>query len=156
MLGLIMGFAIQAQEAPKMWIGGGVGFGSQADLGDFTIAPSWGMMINDVMGFGVPLNYSGGNNTSSWSVDPYFRYYLKTKVDNFAFYGDAYVSFGGSDIAGTSNTFWGLGARAGMQYWFTPRWSVAASTNVISYTDSDDFGAGLDFRTVNLALFFHF
>ena len=146
-----------------MWIGGAVGFGSKADHdGDYTFAPSWGMMFKDNMGFGASLNFTGGNNISYVAFSPYFRYY-KPVTQNFSFYGDGYIRIGSYDYD-TSDDFDGastfdFGARLGLQYWFSPRWSVAASTNVLQYNSVEgdgEFGLGLDFRSVNFALLFHF
>ena len=167
---------VQAQDsdnAPKthdhghgngMWIGGGVGFGSLAGQYDYTIAPSWGMMLNDNMGVGIAVEYSGGNDMSNLALEPYFRYYIPV-TDNFKFYGDAFVGYSNNDpntnVDDDNIDDVNLGVKAGLQYWFTPKWSVAASTKVLKF-DTDDgngdseFGAGVNFNEVNLSLFFHF
>lgn len=163
---------VQAQDQTNkqkgshgMWIGGSAGFGSLASSGyDYTIAPSWGMTFNENMGFGITVEYSGGNDKTKLALEPYFRYYIPV-VENFKFYGDAFLGYSSwdndtTDDKGSSNDV-NIGVKAGLQYWFTPKWSVAASTNVLQYnTDNGngegELGLGLNFNTVNLSLFFHF
>ncbi len=148
-------------DSPTMWLGGEVTFGAMSNR-DFTFGPSFGIMLNDKMGVGGTLTYSSGNNSNAWGIEPYFRYYIPV-VDKFAFYGDAFVGIGGgdndtSDDGGEFNSL-DFGARVGLQYWFTPKWSLAASNNVLVYNSTDgngDFGAGLSFNTVNFSFFFHF
>ena len=148
-------------DSPTMWLGGEVTFGDMSNR-DFTIGPSFGIMLNDNMGVGGTLIFSSGNNSNAWSIEPYFRYYIPV-VDKFAFYGDAFVGIGGGDDdtsvdGGEYNTL-DFGARVGLQYWFTPKWSIAASNNVLVYNSIDGdrvFGAGLSFNTVNFSFFFHF
>jgi len=148
-------------DSPTMWLGGEVTFGAMSNR-DFTFGPSFGIMLNDKMGVGGTLTYSSGNNSNAWGIEPYFRYYIPV-VDKFAFYGDAFVGIGGGDNdtstdGGGFNTL-DFGARVGLQYWFTQKWSLAASNNVLVYNSTDgngDFGAGLSFNTVNFSFFFHF
>ena len=172
---LLLMINVQAQDAPKthdhghghgMWIGGSVGFGSLANSSyDYTIAPSWGMMFNDNMGFGLSLGYSGGNDKTRLDLTPYFRYYIPV-TDNFKFYGDGFVGYSSWDNDTTDDNKGdgddlNLGVKAGLQFWFTPKWSIAASTNILQYdTDNGEgdgeFGIGMDFNAVNFSLFFHF
>lgn len=148
-------------KSPKMWLGGKVTFGNMSSR-DFTLGPSFGIMINDKTGVGGMLMFSSGNNSNAWNIEPFFRYYIPV-VENFSFYGDAYIGIGGGDNntsadGGEFNTL-DFGARAGIQYWFTPRWSVAASSNIFRYNSIDsngDFGAGVDFSSVNFSFFFYF
>ena len=154
-----------------MWIGGSVGYGTLSEK-DYTIAPSWGMMFGDNLGGGITVSYSADDKTDVWGIEPYIRYYIPV-VDNFKFYGDGFVGFEGwntdkdndDDDTNGNNTYFGV--RAGLQYWFTPKWSVAASTNILQYDSNNgndggngdgdsELGIGLDFSSVNLSLFFHF
>jgi len=145
----------------SMWLGGEVTFGAMSQL-DFTFGPSFGITVARNMAVGGTLYFSSGNSAYEWGLEPYFRYYLPV-ADQFSFYGDAYFGFGGGD----SNTdldigdynLLDFGIRAGLQFWFNPRWSVAASTDVINYTsvnNEGEFGAGVSFNTVSFSLFFHF
>ena len=148
-------------ESPKMWLGGEIAFGNLSNR-DFLFGPVFGIMINDKMGVGGTLMYSGGNNSNAWGIGPFFRYYLPV-IDKFSFYGDAFLDIGGGDNAtnidgGEYNTL-DFGARAGFEYWFTTRWSITASSNVFIYQSTDgngDFGLGVNFNTVNLSFYFHF
>ncbi len=148
-------------NSKRMWLGGEVTFGSMSDR-DFTFGPHFGIMINDNMGVGGTVVFSSGDNSNSWGLEPFFRYYLPI-VDRFSFYGDGFVGVGGGDSnttvdGGEFNTF-DFGVRVGMQFWFTPSWSIAASSPVLIYRSTDGngtFGAGVNFNTVNFAFFFHF
>ncbi len=146
-----------------MWLGGTVGF-----VGDnYTIGPSWGMMIGEVMGVGLNTMFSGGGNTDSWELEPYFRYYHGI-TDNFKFFGDAAISFGGTttETGGTEvkSSSFGINVRPGIQYWITPRWSLASTIGEIGYNqtkvedqDADgDFGLTIDFASINFSFFWHF
>jgi hypothetical protein len=148
-------------DSPTMWLGGELTFGSMSNL-DFTFGPSFGILIGNNMGVGGALLFSSGNSAYEWGLEPYFRYYLPV-ADQFAFYGDAFFGIGGgdndTDFDGGDYNWLDFGVRAGLQYWFVPRWSVAASTNILTYTSTNndgEFGAGVSFNTVNFALFFHF
>ena len=82
-------------DSPKIWLGGGVTFGNMSSR-DFTIAPNFGILIKDNMGFGGTLYLSSGNNSNAWSLQPYFRYYIPV-VEKLSFYGDAFIGLGGGD-----------------------------------------------------------
>ncbi len=149
------------ENSPTMWVGGEVTFGSMSDL-DFTFGPSFGIMVAKNMAVGGTLLFSSGNSAYEWGLEPYFRYYLPV-ADQFSFFGDAFFGFGGGDNStetdGGNYNYFDFGVRAGLQYWFVPKWSVAASTNILQYSsvnNDGEFGAGVSFNTVNLALFFHF
>ena len=149
------------EDSPTMWIGGEVTFGSMSDL-DFTFGPNFGIMVANNMAVGGTLLFSSGNSAYEWGLEPYFRYYLPV-ADQFSFYGDAFFGFGGgdnnTDFDGGDYNYLDFGIRAGLQYWFVPRWSVAASTDILNYSsinNDGEFGGGVSFNTVNLALFFHF
>ena len=148
-------------QYPQMWLGGEVNFGSMSNR-DFTFGPHFGIMLAESMGVGGTVMFSSGNNSNAWHIEPYFRYYIPV-VEKFSFFGDAFIGIGGGDNntgadGGEYNTL-NFGARAGLQFWFTPRWSIAASNNVIIYesTDGDgEFGVGVNFSAVNFSFFFHF
>lgn len=171
-MALLFGASVLAQEVQekandsskddyKMWVGGEVTFGAMSDL-DFTFGPSFGIMVANNMAVGGTLLFSSGNNAYEWGLEPYFRYYLPV-ADQFAFYGDAYFGFGAgdtnTDFDGGDYNMLDFGVRAGLQFWFTPRWSMAASTDILNYTsynNDGEFGAGISFNTVSFAFFFHF
>ena len=148
-------------DSPLMWLGGEVTFGAMSDR-DITLGPSFGILLNDNMGVGGTILFSTGNNSNAWGIEPYFRYYLPI-VDKFAFFGDAFVGFGGEDndtnTDGNEHNWFQVGARVGLQFWFTPKWSLAASNNILLFNSRDgngEFGAGVNFSTVNLSFFYHF
>ena len=149
------------EDTPGMWLGGEVTFGGMSAR-DFTFGPNFGIMLGDQIGVGGTVMFSSGDNSNAWNIEPFVRYYLPV-VDRFSFFGDAFIGLGGGDNntgadGGDYNTL-DFGARVGLQFWFTPRWSMAASSNVLEYysTDGDgEFGLGVDFSAVNFSFFFHF
>jgi hypothetical protein len=163
---LLLVSSVSAQEEgssgiPNMWLGGELTFGSLSSR-DVTIGPHFGILITDQIGVGGILTFSTGNNSNYWALEAYGRYYLPV-ADQFAFFGDAFILIGGGDNNTTNDTgdfnLFDIGARVGMQYWFTPRWSLAAGTNILLYesTNGDgEFGAGASFNVVNFSFFFHF
>lgn len=171
-MALLFGTAVLAQDEQviesdskekdhTMWLGGEVTFGSMSNL-DFTLGPSFGIMVAKNMGVGGTLLFSSGNSAYEWGLEPYFRYYLPV-ADQFSFFGDAFFGVGGgdndTDFDGGDYNWLDFGVRAGLQYWFVPKWSVAASSNILTYTSTNndgEFGAGVSFNTINFALFFHF
>ena len=159
---LVSAVFAQEEESPRMWAGGELTFGSLSAR-QVTIGPSWGMMLTDELGVGASIYFSAGDDSFAWGFDPYARYYIPV-VDKFSFYGDAYVGLGGGNnntaIEGHEGYFsFSVGARVGLQYWFTSSWSIAASTRVLDFTllDGDaSFGGGLNANSVNFSLFWHF
>jgi len=132
-------------DTPGMWVGGELTFGSMSDL-DFTFGPSFGIMVAKNMAVGGTLLFSSGNSAYEWGLEPYYRYYLPV-ADN------------DTDFDGGDYNYFDFGVKAGLQFWFTPKWSMAASTNIINYTSTNndgEFGAGVSFNTINFAFFFHF
>jgi hypothetical protein len=162
--GLLIGVTLFSQETnytPTMWLGGEITFGALSGR-DVTLGPSFGLMITDQIGAGATLLYSTGNNSNEWGLELYGRYYLPI-AEQFYFFGDAFLLFGGGDPNTTvdNNEYnrFDLGARIGLQYWFTPQWSMAASNNLLLYESRDgngEFGAGVNFSTLNFSFFFHF
>lgn len=151
---LSMGAIGQEKESKGMWVGGGFGF-EGGDNSSWNLSPQWGMMLNENMGVGVNLTFSD----DPWSVEPYFRYYLGV-TDNFKFFGDGAIAFGGGD----NYSLFSIEMRPGVQYWFHPKWSLAAATPLFSFesVDHDQTGQssatffGLDGTDLSFSLYFHF
>ncbi|MEN8137567.1 MAG: outer membrane beta-barrel protein [Bacteroidota bacterium] len=179
--GLVIMSGAQAQEDQKtqqsntssnsttMWLGGGINYTSTNGDGIFTLAPSFGMMINENMAIGGTLQLSGGSNTSGWALIPYFRYYMPV-TDKFSLYGDAYIAIAGGDNDTTDDNFgsysaWGIGVSPGVQYWFTPQWSISTTVGRVGYQSSKfenqndpdtKFNLNVDFTAINFSLLYHF
>ena len=146
----------QEKESKGMWIGGGFGLNG-GDYDGWNLSPQWGMMFNENMGLGANLILTDDD----WMVEPYFRYYMGI-TDNFKFFADGAVAFGGND----DYSMFQIQVRPGVQYWFTPKWSLAAATPLLSFYsrnyDSDaleDISTsflGLDATNLSFSLYFHF
>lgn len=150
-IALILSAGLMAQEeeeSNRFWLGGGFGVGTLSFAGEWDISPSFGLMFGERFGAGIDVGF-GDNNY--WMISPYARYYLPV-TDKFAFYGDAFLEF--SDAVS-----FGFGARAGAQFWFTPKWSMAASTGLLAIEsdgNTTDFGLGADLSLALFSMFFHF
>ena len=169
LFGILLFANINAQESassPTMWIGGVVAYTD--DNSAYTIGPTFGTMLNQNMAVGGTLTLMGSDAGSGWNIEPYFRNYWPIS-DNFAFYGDAYFGIGGgddtknNDDTGSYSKF-SVGARPGIQFWFTQNWSIASTVGIVSYESkkyendeaSTEFNLGIDFSAVNLSFFYHF
>ncbi|WP_282035601.1 outer membrane beta-barrel protein [Saccharicrinis aurantiacus] len=147
--------AMAQKENKGMWVGGGIGFNG-GDNDGWNLSPQWGMLFNENMGLGANLILSDDD----WLIEPYFRYYLGV-TEQFKFFGDGALAFGGAD----NYSQFRIQIRPGLQYWFTPKWSFAASTNLfsfdtINYSDNrDDISTsffGLDATNLTMSVYFHF
>jgi len=175
---LLMTFALitlcvhaQQKESKNMWIGGSLGFSSgesdETNVSSYNIGPEWGMMLNDDFGAGVKLTIRGddyGSGTDNlWIINPYVRYY-KGISDNFKFFAEGSLLVGGGD----NRSIFGIGARPGVQYWLTSRWSMASTLGFLGYRkvthekdtphefDDKKFGLDLDMSTLDFSLYYHF
>ncbi|WP_430818017.1 hypothetical protein [Carboxylicivirga marina] len=151
----VMVAGAQEKESKGMWIGGGFGF-EGGDYDGWNLSPQWGMMLNEKMGVGGNLIISDDD----WMIEPYFRYYLGV-TDNFKFFGDGALAFGGGD----NYSAFRIQVRPGMQYWFNSKWSMAAATELFTYHNIDDDNdafdetrtfLGVDATNLTLSVYFHF
>lgn len=118
------------------------------------ITPSIGFMFNDNMGVGLDFGFGMAttthpetattpeikDNTTTWSVAPYFRYVF-AEVDNFKFYADAKVGFGGGKLKSTADgqtvdgpkaSYLGIGVVPGMAYMLTDNISMNCTLNILA------------------------
>ncbi|GAB5557322.1 MAG: hypothetical protein SchgKO_15350 [Schleiferiaceae bacterium] len=189
-------FAVSAQEvAGPWWVGGTMGY-TGTDYGDdengntLNFGPSVGYMLNPQIGVGLGLSlvtdtYNDKTNndedrtvkTNTYHFQPFARYY-KELGSNFAIYGQLLIDIqsGGTttEVAGTetekfSVSGFGFGIAPGIQYWFTPAWSMNATVGNLGYstvTRSDDNSDAesttstteviMDFSSINFGFNFHF
>lgn len=190
-------FTAGAQNvAGPIWVGGNVGFNSSSPAEDISssqinIGPQVGYMLNDQLGVGLTLDMSFNNTTNStvpggevkissnqMTFSPFARYYFPI-TDNFAFFGHAQIniSMGSTktedEVLGTTSegsiSGFGIGILPGVQYWFTPAWSMNATLGGLTYgslttkddlndteNDSSTFGLSGDFWNMGLGLYYHF
>ncbi len=142
-----------------MWIGGSMG----ASDGYLFLGPSWGMMYNDDWAIGATLQLGIGNNQVLWNLSPYARYYFPI-TDNFHLFGQGSISIQGENTNDVKTTTFGIAARPGLEYWFTPRWSVTSTLGGLAYEVSKvenmdaegDFSLAINFSQINFSLFWHF
>ena len=186
-----------------MFLGGTAGFHSlgSKDQGNadndvtgstYNLGPSFGYMLNDNMAVGINLLFEGGTatptdasgdptvKTSGYTIEPFFRYYF-AGGDNFKFFGDALVGFGGGNTKQTLGTTtneskystFGINIKPGMQYWFNDNWSMVSTIGLLGYnsrtnnvgetdgqgnsreTVETDFGLEANFN-LNFGFYFHF
>lgn len=191
MLALFASVTMLGQDASKMFLGGKFGFDNNSvkdgsSTNSFNIGPDFGYMLNSNMAVGLSFTFGNSNTkdgdgddqrkSNSWNAQPYFRYYMGTN-EKFKFFGDLAVSFGGGttttynvlgDPNETKQNTFGINVRPGIQYWFTPRWSMLSTIGRLGYnsttddvgggneTTTNNFGLNVDFTTLNFGMFFHF
>ena len=153
-----------------MMIGNGgteAGGTDQFKVSELGFMPSVGYMVTENIGVGINLGLSqskftnfdiNGNEsdvttTTSNSVGLFGRYYAY-HVDDFAFFGQLDVAFGFGkrkyeDKSDANNNFendlssFGLGISPGIQYWFSPAWSVTAQVGLLGFgSETEKDGAG--------------
>jgi hypothetical protein len=185
-----------SQAAGKpWWVSGSVLFANNnSTLGGNDISktttlgfsPSVGYMLTNKIGVGLNLGLTNSKTTNedpnpvdeSVSVRNNFglfgRYYA-IHTETFGFWGQLDVAFGtGKDettIAGVTGedkvSSFAVGISPGIQYWFSPAWSITATAGFLGYR-SESIGDGatefqnngleatIDFNTANFAINFHF
>ena len=159
--------AVAATMNAQMYIGGTVGYGStvsktstiETTRNQFTIAPEWGMAIDDKLGVGVAFAYTTGSVESKWIGDgadpaavrtkpssstvalrPYLRYQafqvgkLNVFVDggvNFAISKDKEVGIdqNGKIYDNKAGMDLGLFVTPGIAYNVNDKWSIVAKLN---------------------------
>ena len=141
-------FYAKAQTSSgQMMIGGSLAFSSVnydnnngSDYSNFTLAPSFGYFVKDnfAVGASVSLGNSksgtgaGQSTSSSFGVGPFVRLYKFTSNDQFAFFGNAGLSFGntktenGNVITDKSNTI-SFAIAPGFAYFFNEHWAAELS-----------------------------
>lgn len=190
-IGALMAGTTMAQEGPKMFAGGSLGFENTSvkddnSISNFSFTPTWAYMFKPNMGAGININFNTSTekwensdekiNDNVWNFEPFFRYYLPV-TDNFKFFGDAAISFGGGKTTTTNDqgeeresksSNFGINILPGAQYWFTPKWSMAANVGRLGYNSTtknkgdnnesvtNNFGFKVDFTSVKFGLYYHF
>lgn len=155
-------FFVEAQTTSgQMMIGGSLAFSSVnydnnngSDYSSFTLSPSFGYFVKDNFVVGASLSLgnaksgtgAGQNTTSSFSVGPFARYYKFTSSEQFAFFGQAGISFGnsksenGNTITDKSNSV-SFSIAPGFAYFFNEHWAAELSIAGfrIQNSSSDNF-----------------
>ena len=189
-----LAFSVSAQKtAGPWWVGGALGYESTSsdDLNfssnTLTFGPGVGYWLNDQLAVGLGMSlvtttdkddaFDQTDTESLYHFQPFARYY-KDLGSNFSIYGqvvvDIYSGGAKSEVAGTETSStsingFGFGIAPGIQYWFTPAWSVNATVGNLGYTtltESDDNSdvemsasnteVVLDFSSINFGFNFHF
>jgi hypothetical protein len=154
--------------------------------------PSVGYMLTEDIGAGLTLNLSQTKSTFYSPIDGseaneqtinqtnigLFGRYYAYHVEDFAFFGQLDVAFGFGKVTNedfVANTTsedklssFGVGISPGIQYWFSPAWSLTAQVGLLGFgsqttTDANDnedkttvIEASLFPGNANFALNFHF
>lgn len=155
---MIWGTFAQAQTQPgNFMVGGNLStysqtFNSNNDLKikGTTFAPAFGYFFAENMAAGLTLSVSSsesGTNlskeeTTSFSAGPFFRYYLFTSNENFAFFGHAgfQAGTGKRDFTpgGETNTSsFQFSLSPGFAYFFNQHWAAEFSVTGLAYRSED-------------------
>lgn len=171
----------------NMMVGATIGFGSVSREGGslndnswFTFTPSFGYFVSDKLAVGTSVTLSSSRTgtgsakttTSTLGFGPFARYYLFTSNDNFAFFGQAGLSFasGKTDPAFggvTKSSSISFSLFPGAAYFFNEHWAMELTITgfgVSSYdpdtSRENDKTTSVDFSinsfSPNLGLRYHF
>jgi outer membrane protein len=151
-----------------MMLGGGISFSStkyqandDAKTSSFSFTPQFGYFVADnfAVGLGLGLSTDKQDNgvneqkISSWSVQPFARYYMFTSSDKFAFFGQAVIGFGGGKTTNTAvadgpkTTDLGIFIQPGFAYFFNEHWALDLYFHGLSYESHDPNKDGDDDKT---------
>jgi hypothetical protein len=185
-----------SQAAGKpWWVSGSMTFqDSDREIGgnDFSetmvlgFSPSVGYMITDRIGAGATIGLTRSETEyenpspndveeiTSFNFGVFGRYYA-IHTETFGFWGQIDLGFGtGKEVNTLGNietertlSSFSAGISPGIQYWFSPAWSITASAGFLGYrSETRGYGAGedqndgleatLDLNTANFAINFHF
>lgn len=178
-------FFVKAQTSTgNMMVGGTLsvsstnyGGNNDAKYSSFTLAPSFGYFLKDnfVIGASVSLSNSKDNNgltetrRNGFGVGPFARFYKFSSNEQFAFFGNASVGFGGTRVEGTGadsrvNTI-SFSLSPGFAYFFSEHWAAELGFAGLRIQNSKDPNASggtttIDFNissfTPNLGIRYHF
>jgi len=151
-------FAVHAQiSSGNMMVGGDLTFtseshqgGSANDVSSVTFSPAFGYFISDRFAIGTSLSLSssrtgtGADKTvrSSFGLGPFARYYLTTSNENFAFFGQAQISFasGKTDPPSgnvTRNNSITFALSPGAVFFFNEHWALEFALRGFSISSRD-------------------
>lgn len=141
----------------NMMIGGGILFsssshqsGSANDAASFTFFPSFGYFISDGLAVGADLSVSSSRNgtgagksvSSGFGFGPFVRYYKFTSNENFAFFGNASLTFSTSkfdppweDV--TRGNGIGFNVSPGAAFFFNEHWAMEMSFSLFNISSFD-------------------
>lgn len=150
--------AVHAQTSPgNMMAGGAISFssssregGSVNDYGAFGFAPSFGYFVSDHLAVGTSLTIatsrtgtgSAKTTENAFGIGPFARYYLFTSNEQFAFFGQAGLSFlsqktdppVGEITKGNAISF---SLFPGAAYFFNEHWAMELSITGFAVTSED-------------------
>ena len=155
-------------SAGNMMAGGAVIFGSSSrqggsvnDYSQFYLSPSFGYFVGENLAVGTSLTFgtsregtgAAKTTTNSFGLGPFVRYYKFTSSDNFAFFGQAGLTFetGKSDppvgAVANSNAL-SFSLFPGAAYFFNEHWAAEFSiTGFVLRTEDPNTDNDNDKRT---------
>jgi len=141
----------------NMMLGGSLDFssvsresGNANDVSSITFSPSFGYFVSDKLAVGTSLTLSstrsgtgaGKTINTSFGLGPFARYYMFTSNENFAFFGQAGLSFasGKTDPAAggvTKNSSISFSVFPGAAYFFNEHWALELSITGFAISSVD-------------------
>lgn len=155
---LVTTFLHAQTSSGNMMVGGSLNFssvsyegGNANDGSTVGFSPNFGYFINDNFAIGASLGLgssrqgTGANKTirSSFSFGPFARYYMFTSSENFAFFGQAGLTFstGKTDPSAggvTKSNAIRFYVSPGAAYFFNEHWALEFSVNGFSISSTDE------------------
>ena len=145
--------------AENMWVGGSLGYsnastkGSSGDYSSFTIAPEFGVSLDEAWDIGLDLSYTSGKNavetyipyvpvahkgleTTTYGIAPFARYHVAkvagvdVMIKGSLFYNSATIKEDGYDDATVKS--YGIAIAPVISYSINERWSIGATLDFLS------------------------
>ena len=157
--------------AENMWVGGSLGYsnastkGSSGDYSSFTIAPEFGVSLDEAWDIGLDLSYTSGKNdvmngapylpvtykgyeTTTYGIAPFARYHVAkvagvdVMIKGSLFYNSATVKEPDFNNEATVKSY-GIAIAPVISYSINERWSIGATLDFLSlgysHSSSSDF-----------------
>jgi hypothetical protein len=152
--------AVSMNAQNEMYIGGNINYQSKTTVDNsLTIAPEFGVKLNEQWGVGAILSYKNekqfnGDKDNAFTFNPYARYYALNigKVNVFVDGGVYFTTKKTEYNAGGDNksTEYGLRVTPGISYNITDQFSIVAHANPIFNLDIVSPDGGDTQTTINL------
>ena len=157
--------------AENMWVGGSLGYsnastkGSDGDYSSFTIAPEFGVSLDEAWDIGLDLSYTSGKNnvtnvapylpvtykdfeTTTYGIAPFARYHVAkvagvdVMIKGSLFYNSATVKEPEFNNEATVKSY-GIAIAPVISYSINERWSIGATLDFLSlgysHSSTSDF-----------------
>jgi len=146
-------FAQAQTEKGNLLLGGGADFTSTSVGGkstsSYSFSPNLGYFVAENIAVGARVGIDGGENTTTYSIAPFGRYYFLPIGSNAKLFGDASVGFAGSSAAGSKGSTV-IGVQAGPAFFLNNHTALEVAARFASISSdgasTTEFGLRVGFQ----------